>query len=48
VIGDFAAAAAPPASAAEAGQAAALILAREDAGILEAAETDPVAETPAS
>jgi hypothetical protein len=44
VIGDFAAAAAPPASAAEAGQAAALILAREDAGILEAAEAEPVAK----
>ena len=42
VIGDFTAAATPPASAAEAGSAAALILAREDAGILEAAETGPV------
>lgn len=48
VIGDFAAAAAPPASAAEAGQAAALILAREDAGILEAAEAEPVARAVAA
>jgi hypothetical protein len=44
VIGDFTAASVPPASAAEAGQAAALILAREDAGILEAAEAEPVAK----
>jgi hypothetical protein len=43
VVRDFAAASVPPASAAEAGQAAALILAREDAGILETAETEPVA-----
>jgi hypothetical protein len=48
VIGDFTAAAAPPASAAEAGQAAALILAREDAGILEAAEAEPVAKAVAA
>ena len=48
VIGDFAAAAAPPASAAEAGQAAALILARQDAGILEPAETGPVAKAVAA
>ena len=48
VIGDFTAAAAPPASAAEAGQAAALILAREDAGILEAAEAEPVAQAVAA
>jgi hypothetical protein len=48
VIGDFAAAAAPPASAAEAGQAAALILAREDAGILETAEAEPVAQAVAA
>jgi hypothetical protein len=48
VIGDFTAAAAPPASAAEAGQAAALILAREDAGILEAAEAGPVAQAVAA
>jgi hypothetical protein len=47
VIGDFAAAA-PPASAAEAGSAAALILAREDAGILEAAEAEPVAQAVAA
>ena len=47
VIGDFAAAA-PPASAAEAGRAAALILAREDAGILEAAEAEPVAQAVAA
>ena len=38
VIRDFTAAATPPASPAEAGSAAALILAREDAGILEPAE----------
>jgi len=43
VVRDFAAASVPPASPAEAGEAAALILAREDAGILEAAETEPVA-----
>jgi len=48
VIGDFTAAAAPPASAAEAGQAAALILAREDAGILETAEAEPVAQAVAA
>jgi hypothetical protein len=42
VIRDFAAAATPPASPAEAGSAAALILARGDAGILEPAETGPV------
>jgi hypothetical protein len=48
VIGDFAAAAAPPASAAEAGRAAALILAREDAGILEGAEAEPVAKAVAA
>ena len=42
VIGDFTAAAAPPASPAEAGSAAALILARVDAGILEPAECAPV------
>jgi hypothetical protein len=42
VVGDFTAAAAPPASPAEAGSAAALILARGDAGILEPAECDPV------
>src|SRR5580693_2670680 len=48
VIGDFAAAAAPPASAAEAGRAAALILAREDAGILESAEAEPVAKAVAA
>ena len=48
VIGDFTAAAAPPASAAEAGSAAALILAREDAGILETAEAEPVAKAVAA
>jgi hypothetical protein len=48
VIGDFAAASVPPASAAEAGQAAALILARQDAGILETAETEPVARAVAA
>jgi hypothetical protein len=48
VIGDFTAAAAPPASAAEAGSAAALTLAREDAGILEAAEAEPVAKAVAA
>ena len=48
VIGDFTAAAAPPASAAEAGSAAALILAREDAGILETAEAEPVAQAVAA
>jgi hypothetical protein len=44
VIRDFAAASVPPASAAEAGQAAALILARQDSGILDPAETEPVAK----
>ena len=48
VIGDFTAASAPPASAAEAGLAAALILAREDAGILESAEAEPVAQAVAA
>ena len=48
MIGDFAAASAPPASSAEAGQAAALILAREDAGILETAEAEPVANVVAA
>ena len=48
VVRDFAAASVPPASAAEAGQAAALILAREDAGILETAETEPVARAVAA
>jgi hypothetical protein len=48
VIGDFTAASASPASAAEAGSAAALILAREDAGILEAAEAEPVAKAVAA
>jgi hypothetical protein len=48
VVGDFKAAAAPPASAAEAGSAAALILAREDAGILESAEAKPVAQAVAA
>ena len=48
MIGDFTAAAAPPASAAEAGSAAALILAREDAGILETAEAEPVAQAVAA
>jgi hypothetical protein len=48
VVGDFAAAAAPPASAAEAGLSAALILAREDAGILESAEAEPVAQAVAA
>ena len=43
VLADFAAAAAEPASGREAGAAAALLLAREDAGILEPAETAPVA-----
>jgi hypothetical protein len=43
VVGDFTAAAAPPASAQEAGSAAALILARADTGILETTETGPVA-----
>lgn len=42
VIGDFAAAATPPGSPAEAGSAAALILARADAGILEPGEAAPV------
>jgi len=44
VVGDFTAAAAPPASAQEAGSAAALILARADTGILETTETGPVAQ----
>ena len=48
VIGDVAAASVPAASAAEAGQAAALILARQDAGLLEAAETEPVAQAVAA
>jgi hypothetical protein len=48
VVRDFAAAAAPAASAAEAGQSAALILAREDAGILETAEAEPVARAVAA
>ena len=48
VIRDFTAAATPPASAAEAGSAAALILAREDAGILERAEAEPVAQAVAA
>ena len=48
VVGDFAAVAAPPASAAEAGLSAALILARQDAGILEAAEAEPVAQAVAA
>jgi len=38
----------PPASAAEAGQAAALILAPEDVGILETAEAEPVAKAVAA
>jgi hypothetical protein len=42
VVQDFTAAAAPPASNAEAGTAAALILARHDAGVLDAAECAPV------
>jgi hypothetical protein len=42
VVKDFTAAAAPPASPAEAGSAAALILARQDAGVLDAAECAPV------
>jgi hypothetical protein len=46
VIGDSTAAAAPPASAAEAGSAAALIPAREDAGIVETAEAEPVEAEP--
>jgi hypothetical protein len=48
VIRDFAAAATPPASPAEAGSAAALILARGDAGILEPAETGPVEQAVAA
>jgi len=48
VIRDFAAASVLPASPAEAGQAAAPILAREDAGILEPAETEPVAKAAAA
>jgi len=43
ILGDFTAAAADPTDPREAGAAAALILAREDAGILEPAETAPVA-----
>jgi hypothetical protein len=43
ILADFAAAGAEPASGREAGAAAALLLAREDAGILEPAETAPVA-----
>ena len=42
VLADFTAAGAEPASAREAGAAAALLLAREDAGILEPDETAPV------
>jgi len=42
ILADFTAAAAEPASPREAGAAAALLLAREDAGILEPAETAPV------
>ena len=45
VLADFTAAAAEPASGREAGAAAALLLAREDAGILEPAETAPVTAT---
>ena len=43
ILADFTAAGAEPASAREAGAAAALLLAREDAGILEPDETAPVA-----
>ena len=43
ILADFTAAAAEPAGPREAGAAAALLLAREDAGILEPAETAPVA-----
>ena len=43
ILADFTAAGAEPASPREAGAAAALLLAREDAGILEPAETAPVA-----
>ena len=43
ILADFTAAGTEPASAREAGAAAALLLAREDAGILEPAETAPVA-----
>ncbi len=43
VLADFTAAGADPASSREAGTAAALLLAREDAGILEPGETAPVA-----
>jgi len=43
ILGDFTAAGAEPASPREAGAAAALLLARGDAGILEPAETAPVA-----
>jgi hypothetical protein len=42
ILADFTAAGAEPASPREAGAAAALLLAREDAGILEPAETAPV------
>ena len=42
ILADFTAAAAEPASPREAGAAAALLLAREDAGILEPDETSPV------
>ncbi len=45
VLADFTAAGAEPASPREAGAAAALLLAREDAGILEPAETAGVAAT---
>jgi len=45
ILADFTAAGAEPASPREAGAAAALLLAREDAGILEPAETAPVAAT---
>jgi hypothetical protein len=45
ILADFTAAAAEPASGREAGTAAALLLAREDAGILEPAETADVAAT---
>ena len=43
ILDDFTAAGAAPSTPREAGSAAALILAREDAGILEPAETAPVA-----
>jgi hypothetical protein len=45
VLADFTAAAAEPSSPREAGAAAALLLAREDAGILEPGETAPVTAT---